>query len=409
MYPGQFPSPTPSRETSPIPSSRPLFNSKRLSPNTQTRTTSSDFTAPHSFRKRPRFADPQSEPIVPQSRHHGSDHSLDANHRAADRRRASDPLRNGLQSSNLRDRDALREPPSQQHLTSTSFGNPPIDTHSSNGPSSPSRSIQLSTSQSSRLNDIKIRKKLQEPLTSCDTRGVIYILQDKARPERGYKIGSTKRADYLKRIAEHQRDCRFEPVTVLFSCNVEYVDRTEQLIHIDLQDREIPWPCVRHAGKDGSSLHKEWFNVSEDLAMQRVARWVEFMNEQQPYNYRRRLSLIWTYLIRTRKRNDHTHEARREQWDAILSAPTKLDYLNLIFSLLARLGTYALNLISRFWSSGIEFFWQTLTLMYGFVSLVAFRNTLALSAFALVLVCAYCSILPKRQLGSPRKVRAKSA
>jgi hypothetical protein len=345
MCPGRFPSPTPSRETSPVLSVRtnsPGSPARIL----KQRSTSLNFTAPISSRKRPRFSDVQSAPNVPSS----TPPAQSASH---DRRRASDPLPN-------------------RTTTTTNDSALPISPRSIN---------------------IKLQQKLSEPLTFSSKKGIVYILRDPARPSLGCKIGSTSAPDYRTRINEHARDCSFTPKVVCVSVEVECCTRVERLVQIDLEEKCKKWNCDDHAKKGKSVEHREWFDVSEDQAMETVRRWVSFVNGQKPYDWRERLSPMWSYLIRTRDFIDCVdHDARRVRWNDMLASPTRMDYVHFTIDTIRRIWQAFIRILRSVWPWCRDFFWQMLALVYGFVTLVAFRNTFASSAFALVSLCACISV-----------------
>jgi hypothetical protein len=398
MCPGRFPSPTPSRDASPMPS----VEDRRPSSSMNYRANYLNFTAPISSRKRPRFAETQSDSVIDHD-HLSISSTPDTGYYTTAKRRISDPMQDRLQS--LASTTAYTNPQQRQSrraVSSPSGFVPP-------GPSSqqvPRASAQPSASQSSRLIDIKLRKKLQEPLTPQDTRGIIYVLQDPSNLHRGYKIGWTTRMDHQIRINEHRYTCRFEPKEIHVVYDVENSFRAEQLIHIDLKDREILWPCNGHkAGK--TLIHEEWHQVTEAVAIETVNKWARFMNVQRPYYWRRQLSPFREYLLRARKLvnyNDNDHDSRREQWDLVLAPPTPFDYIKFVIDLCRRAWHAYISLLFVIWPLFTAFFWQTLTVTYGFVTLMVFRNTFASSAFALVSVCACVSAA--RQ-GLPKRVRSR--
>lgn len=288
-----------------------------------------------------------------------------AGHKATDQRRVSDPL-------------PKRAPRTQS----------PTDTAGS----APTR-----TPISPRRTDIKLRQKLSESLTSGDKQGVVYILKDEARPELGLKIGSTSATDYQDRIKQHANDCFFNPSVVLVSVEVKCCVRAERLVQLDLEERLRTWVCNDHAKRRKAVDHREWFSITEDEAKETVVKWTKFINAQQPYWFGH-LSPLWAYLLRTRKLpdvDDIDHETRRKQWHATLATLAYLDYYHFTTDMMLRAWRAAISIILRIWPYFTGFFWQMLTLIYGFITLIAFRNTFASSAFALVSVCACFSVGPK--------------
>jgi hypothetical protein len=422
MCPGRFPSPTPSRETSPALSTEPNHTSGSPSPKVYI---IDDFTAPQSFRKRPSFAESQSEPVASlssQSFPVSTSHHLAADRRGVGERRASDPLRAKKQLGIQKDVSLLRNQRNQQRASSsplmqtlsrdastpsTGPQTKPMP-HNARVPTPPSPTI---SSLSPRNIDEKLRKKFKKSLNPSDTTGVLYIFQHPKQPDWGFKIGSTTRADYQTRLDEHRRHYGFEPQIVHVSDNINWCVRAEMLVGLDLKDRCQPQNCEKQLDHP----HKEWFQVSEELAKETVDRWAKFMNEQTPYGWTRELSPLWNWLMDTRKTQLSVHDSktghdvRRQQWDMVLLPPTHPEIFAFGAHVLLGIMRDSYNLLLRTWAYGTTFFWQILALAYGFVSFIAFRNTLASSAFALVLVCAYCSKIPDRKVASPRKAQSKSA
>jgi hypothetical protein len=356
-----------------------------------------DFTASDAFRKRPRFAASESEPIMSRVSERLSTStrpSLAPSHRATDKRRVSNPLPSTSRSDVQSDSNAVLVQVPRQRAASAQSGRLAPDSPLSSTTSQP---IQLPVSDSSRLIDIKLRKKLQEPVKS-DTCGVIYILRDKARQDRGYKIGWTTRLDYSARIDEHRRTCKFEPLVVHKVYDVYCGHRTEQLIHGDLMDRRRNWSCMGHKKGGGISVHGEWFDITEDVARKTVDKWAAFMNNHRPYNWRGNLCSLWIHLLRNRKLTNQDsldHNTRREQWRYIHST---INWLCCTWHTL-------LSILLRFW----PYFWQVLSLTYSFVTLLLCRNTVTSSAFALVSMCACLSIVLQSNLPLKRQGRVYQA
>jgi hypothetical protein len=372
------------------------------SPTSQPRTVRLDFTASDAFRKRPRFAVSESEPIVSRVDDRLSIPTRPSSTSAANKRRISNPLPSISRSIFQSDDNAVFAQVPRPRAISAQLRLPAPGSPPSNRPRSPGQPYQLPVSESSRLVDIKLREKLREPLKN-DTRGVIYILRDDARPYLGHKIGWTKRPDYRARINEHRKDCKFEPHIVHTVSDVHCGHRVEQLIHADLMDRRREWPCTGH--KTGHvSMHQEWFDVSEEVARDTVEKWATFMNSQQPYGWRGNLYAPWRHLLRTRELtglDNLDHDTRREQWKYVLSPPTYFEYFHFISDLFWHTWHALLSIVLRLW----PFAWQMLCLTYSFITFVEHRNTIASSAFALVSVFASCSIV--RHTSLPLKKGAR--
>jgi hypothetical protein len=382
--PGRFPSPTPSREASPIPSAGkagPYLDTEYCA-------TVIDFTAPSSSRKRPRFAETQSDTAVDHK--DLSEHCLPAtSQRATGKRRVSDPLQQGLHvqafidagpNSRQRQRKRVVSTPS---ISRTPVSPPQAAPPASAPPSTP-QSPRPSTPHLPRSIDIKLREKLQEPVTDKDKIGIIYVLKDPLKLDRGYKIGYSHHADYLKRIDQHRYTCAFEPKVVHVVYDVVYAYKTEQLILLDLKDRQADVICNGRKTPQHSGKHEEWFQVTQEVAKETVDKWTKFMKEQQPYDCHKKLRPFWNYLLHVRKLTNHdhiNHDARRKQWSSVLAPPTDLSYLFFIID----------EFRCVYWPFCADFFWQALSVAYSFVTLIVFRNTFTSSTFALVSVCACIS------------------
>ena len=260
--------------------------------------------------------------------------------------------------------------------------------------------------------------------TPGDRKGVIYVLCDLNNKSRGYKIGKTKRA-YRDRIIEHERACGFLPSVIHVSDHeIDHCGRLEKLVHIDLENCCAPFHCEHHgrvsANKE-SKAHKEWFQVTEEMAVNTVKKWERFLQQEKPYSWDRQLKIIWRYLLETRAAGPlgvrtWTHEARREHWDRILAPPTTIEYLHAYRAHVQM----SLNSLRRFavhvWTYVSEFFWPLCTLIYGVTTLAVFQNLLAFYAFVFILGCASARVLsyvplspPKRRTRTPNKVHTAAA
>jgi hypothetical protein len=266
----------------------------------------------------------------------------------------------------------------------------------------------------------KLREELQKQLTPSDTKGVMYILFDPCYKDAGYKIGWTTRA-YAERIKKHDRDCKYTPEVIHVSSHeIEYCGRLEKLVHIDLKHHCRPRHCDKHKDSNGATItrkHKEWFDITEEMAIQTVKRWENFMHHQKPYGWDRKLKPVWRHLLGKRTSvsldvRTFTHEARREQWKQILAPQTTVDYVETYHRAFGSTVRTIYNVISCTCSYLYAFFWELSTLVYSVFTLLQFRNTLAISAFAFFLVCAGIAVLahakfhsPKRRPKTPTKIR----
>jgi hypothetical protein len=394
MCPGRFPSPTPSREASPIASTGNVASY----PDATYRTAVPDFMQPISARKRPHITETQSDTAI--EREDLSYPCLPTTgQRATEKRRVSEPLEHASRIRTSIDAGANTQQAQRQRVFSTpSISHPPRSPSRSPPRSNHSVSAQKSPSQYPRTIDNKLRERLRENLSSKDKLGIIYVICDPSRHDLGYKIGYTTQTDLQKRMDQHRSICGFEP-KVVHKVYVENAYTTEQLILLDLKDRQADVTC---SGRR-TTLHEEWFQVTEEVAKETVDKWTRFMKEQRPYGKRRELCLFWGYLLRARKSanlDTIDHDARRKQWDSILAPPRYLDYLFFVADVLCHAWDACVGQLQLIW----PFFWQSLTVAYSFVMLLVFRNTFASGTFALVSVCACVSAA---RYEPPKRMRSK--
>ncbi|KAH7359522.1 hypothetical protein BKA66DRAFT_552736 [Pyrenochaeta sp. MPI-SDFR-AT-0127] len=280
MLPGRYPSPTPSRETTPVLEDLPELMNQNVS-----QASASQSGAPYNpitmkvVHARPTFTNTQSDPTeqpsatsnLPRGNRlsNSSPPSFSFGSPSTESRRVfntfhkrppglargnSDPIheprwkRQRLSGGPQDNFTSPRQPLSSRPVRapSTSFHRPifPSDPQQAFHPISPNQvqadvegpstsrpdakhsqradpeerhSPSSMTPTTVRSVNTKLRSKLFEGLTAKDTRGLIYILHV---PGRGYKIGSTKREKYETRIKEHQQECNLE------------IDLDRDLVHV---------------------------------------------------------------------------------------------------------------------------------------------------------------------------------
>ncbi|KAH7313119.1 T5orf172 domain-containing protein [Rhexocercosporidium sp. MPI-PUGE-AT-0058] len=139
--------------------------------------------------------------------------------------------------------------------------------------------------------------------------GYIYILkapQFFARERPGQmplvKIGMAMNPD--RRVKEISKSCKMDDLervsdTEDSSCRNYY--KIEKLVHDELADYKQGLICAgkHRTKKDVETEHREWFAVSEIVALQTVQRWRRFM-DQEPYDGRGILRDVWSKMT-TRK------------------------------------------------------------------------------------------------------------
>jgi hypothetical protein len=134
-------------------------------------------------------------------------------------------------------------------------------------------------------NNAEVMKKLMEPSTySGKAPGYVYAFLD---PELGLiKIGSTRQS-ISKRLGRIQTACKPGAGLEIIAGNetVPIVDpyRLERLIQLDLQPHRwfFNCPCKKDGGH---TRHREYFQVTRDVAVRTVTLWNEFML-QNPYGH----------------------------------------------------------------------------------------------------------------------------
>lgn len=401
MIPGRFPSPpaTPLLGSSPVESNDEF---PKMFPTSSARAANLSFIASDDTCMPRELAELRSVPVFPL--YDGMQNSSRAHcvpistHRMTNTRRVSDALQNRSKAGARPGDNAVCKPTKQQRAISNPF---PVSVHiDSCNNTFPSRHDITPTrappTQCPRVTDMKLHKKLLEPLTGFDGEGVLYVLRDPARPERGIKIGYTTCSNYEDRIKQHARNCGFLPKELYITQRLEYRKRMEALVHLDLQEFCRHWDCKTKAHK--GTTHEEWFQVDGDMAVQTVKKWEAFMNEQRPYRFWRRVDPLWTYLLRRRGlahlvHGDTSHRQRRQHWAQILAAPTYFDYLVFVSHLVLQAWHAAITAWLSLRPFVAKFFWQANTVIFSFMFLVAVHSTFASCAFAAVLVCVSFSVL----------------
>ena len=463
-------SPTPSQKTEPCLSSLPALenNGFRLSVSrkrSQSRHVSADFTALDHHRQRPQFSETQSEPVLP-STLLSSDQLLNTASVASNskepankHRRVSEPqLRDSPEvqldssedvpeSRKKRRRVSSSQRPDSRSCTSTQsctglnrndavrryFAVPQVAPEFPHTPDNRGRSSGLleqfrsylhseqgqeanrdqnvndspASSTSPRSVHSKLLGKLRENVSDRgSTVGCIYILRSE---DYGYKIGSTARCNPEKRFSEHLAKCEIELERVHESSQIENCLRVEKLIQADLEEYCVPWACENEEGR----VHKEYFQVDLELAIETVRKWEAFMIHERPYNWRRRLKPIWRYLLKTRCRSlgingTLTHDMRRRYWDVILASPTPVDYFRLYKDTVSAFAKALANQSIHTYEYVQAFWWQLTTVAYGIATVTVCQNTISVLFFTIFVLSAGRSVANSSDLLSRKKKARKS-
>lgn len=141
-----------------------------------------------------------------------------------------------------------------------------------------------------------IRDLLRKPI-NYDNKGYIYVLKaphffdqfppsrDRAEPEQWVKIGITQNIE--ERMKSLIIQCRMTDLDVCGDDGVQgrmpmpILRRVEQLCHYELANYQRPLDC-RQTGSKCDTTHREWFNITEEVAIRTVKRWLRFF-DQSPY------------------------------------------------------------------------------------------------------------------------------
>lgn len=207
-----------------------------------------------------------------------------------------------------------------------SVGEITLPTSNIETPSSANRRSIYTTSkiQDAHSIDDALRMKIKEDLPKKDKqRGYVYIFRDPARPNL-LKIGKTD-LEVSKRRENIERRCRITLETVyqegegMDLLPLRNCQRAEQLVHKELANYNR-----RHLCPTCKERHKEWFEVSEDLAKKTVQRWVTFI-QKQPYDENGVLHDFWQERLYCMERPNwnekpEDHDIRHDRWKFVITA-----------------------------------------------------------------------------------------
>ena len=163
--------------------------------------------------------------------------------------------------------------------------------------------------------DDKLRKIIKTDLPSMgQEQGTVYIFRDKdPRRSNLLKIGMT-RQEMTDRRTGVQRECNIVLEYVYDTIPLSNYGRAEKLAQEELAYFRRPYTCSK---LNCVRNHREWFEVSEDLAKRTVKRWTDFMREN-PYGEDKKLKEKWMVKINQMGRpgenegmNDHDLRWRR--------------------------------------------------------------------------------------------------
>ncbi|KAF2795879.1 hypothetical protein K505DRAFT_323730 [Melanomma pulvis-pyrius CBS 109.77] len=310
-----------------------------------------DYTAPASIRQTPIFSETRSVRGSPQGQVHqqrrrssgfasSSSHSTPESRPPVKRSTVSDPRfdrsrkrhRQNYGSPTQVSRRRRHQPPtspSNSDATPEQCSQP--EAFLRNATSLPNLAGNQPSAKSKTTQEVHngLRAKMCKKFTPNNTKGVIYIFRNRDAPHL-LKIGSSRNCTQRKQQLE--RDCNIKLDVIDTSDELQNYLRAEHLAHSDLLHLQREYICL----KCGAN-HTEWYEVSEDLAIKTVKRWVKFMQKEQPYNGRGELKGIWKYLMHKRRPaiphvNNFDHDYRWDSWTSIIQSPSRLDYFEYIFT-----------------------------------------------------------------------------
>ena len=114
---------------------------------------------------------------------------------------------------------------------------------------------------------------IKEIRSSIPTGGYVYIFKSVSRNL--VKIG--KATDVARRKNQIKTGCQLEDLDEVESdsYHVKYPERVEKLVHLELQNFRVKFIC-QHS-QEIEQEHREWFDVPENVAVQSVRRWRDFV------------------------------------------------------------------------------------------------------------------------------------
>lgn len=148
-----------------------------------------------------------------------------------------------------------------------------------------------------------IARSIRKLLSDSFEEGVIYVLKaprffqsyEPAKGKQWVKIGITR--DVKERIRDLKRECGFTDLTECFSSEglvrMDLLRRMERVCHEELNNFRRTIQCKEGVnGAKCNTLHAEWFEVHEDVAIRTVKRWRKFL-DYKPYEDDGRMSEFW--------------------------------------------------------------------------------------------------------------------
>ena len=129
-----------------------------------------------------------------------------------------------------------------------------------------------------------------KPMRSTQ-KGYVYIVSRNS-DQNCFKIGVSKHHP-MKRVSSHRR-CYDGAQLIAFTNAIQHAPRVEQLVHWDLSTNRRREKCSRC-----SCEHREWFDISEDMAIEAVSRWAGWICSQPYETQGGGLKAFWSSRLRS--------------------------------------------------------------------------------------------------------------
>jgi hypothetical protein len=150
-------------------------------------------------------------------------------------------------------------------------------------------------------------------IASSEDDGYIYIFRSKpdAFPGRNYvKIGKTRQRPQERR-KQWEKGCKFECIHIQDDNDKRFLHygKAESIIHAELYNERRKFECPKcHKGHDlelgekstrkTATEHGEWFEISEEKALEVVNKWRDWIIQKDPYRPDGTLRASWMWKCR---------------------------------------------------------------------------------------------------------------
>ncbi|OCL14454.1 hypothetical protein AOQ84DRAFT_371258 [Glonium stellatum] len=142
----------------------------------------------------------------------------------------------------------------------------------------------------------------EEILESVIKKGHVYVLSApqyfKGKGKKLVKIG--KAVNVGDRISQIKSTCGISDLQRVFDDKDtphHLYWKVERLVHAELENSREPLQCDLHRRQNGAPTeHGEWFHVPEQVALEVVQRWRDFVNED-PYDGNGVLKSHWSEML----------------------------------------------------------------------------------------------------------------